>query len=171
MSFARTWGAIENMIRDALLETDTARDIARKAGVRMFAVRPEVPIMWGQLALAEPGSATGGYTVNYSSGVYSFPDGTSSMSRYGDLSDFGQGRLLVTIVSASEAGATLGVDFAQGASFSTPPSVSLSGATGLKLSEWRDFEVTGPTLLEWSVSSASETPGSFIVGLCQFQVK
>lgn len=172
--FPSTYEAIREMIRTGLLETTTARDIARKAGIRLSSSLPgaNIPDIWGTFSL-RPEGADIGYTVEHTSGTYSFPDGTVSMNRYADMTGTTSARLLVTVTEAGIEGSTLKVTLS-GASFTDgQPEVDL-GAVGLHITEWKPLiHSLGPdegALVQWVVTSeASE--GSFSVGLCQLQMR
>jgi hypothetical protein len=167
MSFPRTHRGIKGMIRSALLETSTARDIVRKSGVRPGGTGEaggdvQVVDLVGQYSkVAFPSAGTHsaiGSTANYVAGVGGvtiFPGiGSLTFEQYGDYQGFAQARLLATITQAADPDCTmfLGLQYyssvAQVFQEFTPtgphfgaPMVAID-EVGLHISAWKSFEIS-----------------------------
>lgn len=162
MSLPNLYRQIDRMSEEEPLQRDTSLDIVRKAQVGAGEFTQESINIWGTFSRR---NGPNGYSLSYSSGQTRFPDVTTSMSRYGDLEDAEEARVLVNVVAAGVAGSTLSVE---GDALPVPPEVSLA-SVGLFYSAWEPVISDGGALLEWYVNSP--TSGTLSVGLCQLQVR
>ena len=150
------------MARQALLETRTDRDIARKAGIQSVAGSGPLPTVIGTFSFI---NSADGYELEYPSGDYSFPDGTASMTSVVDLAELSEARLLATVASGGDAGVTLTVTGA-----GEDIAVDLEAIPGEELIVGSWHPVSGEmATLEWTVSAPDV--GSAIMGLCQLQAR
>lgn len=180
MAFRKTYDAIRDMVRRALLDVTMARDIVRKSGVMPGGAGGGGPDICGTFSFVnDPPEVDGlGYwsrMLGFGEPEFYFPNGVEIMSRYADLTGYTQARLLVTVTLAPDADSTMLVEVAGGSGArgftDAPPTVSLA-ATGHYVSEWRAFaETPGAVLLRWIVSDPDTNGFSYAVGLCQLQVR
>lgn len=178
-SYPRTYAAILEMVRGALLHTSTARAIARRGVNFIGSLSPLLPRMWGQWSLTSE-DGVGGYPFDYpAEEEFSFPLGgvagtPSNANRYGDPRSVGEGRLVVNVTEAGVAGSSLTVSIAGGSFAGAAPSCPLD-ATGMHVSGWEPMTLSPPpdlgALIGWVVLNPSSSPGSGAVGVCQFQVR
>lgn len=170
MSFPRVYAALEDMLESVITETSTARDIARKAGVRLNSQGGTAAVV-GSFTLINDTAL--GYTQDYPVGVETFFPGeadTESMSRYMDVGGFTEARLLVTVTSAGLASSTLLLESDE-ASFSPALAAPLD-AEGLHVGAWSSLEAPQDNaVIRWRVSNPSLGSGSFSVGLIQLQMR
>ncbi len=148
------------MAKEKPRETDTARDIVRKAQLEPAILAIELGDIWGTFSKVD---SAGGYALSYPSGRKAFPDGTNSMSRYSDITGLYEVRLLVSVAGPGVSGATISVE---SAAIATPLSVSIAAA-GVILSGWQSITEGSSALMEWFVDSPSV--GTATIGLCQLQ--
>jgi hypothetical protein len=186
-AYPRFYRGIKDMIGGALLETATARAIARK-GIRTLTPAGEGaaaalgPRLWGQWSvLGEDDSA---YRLDYlAEEEFGFPFGSGpgdfipgEAKRYGDSRSAGEGRLVVNVLEAGEAGSVLSVRISGGGFIGTPPFCPLD-EVGLHFSEWVAVDLPpAPTpadsaLLYWVVENPASGTGFALLGTCQFQVR
>lgn len=168
MSFPTVYREIRRLAIDTVWDTPTARDIARKAGVKVSGEGVSADI-WGTFSQINDESG-GGFVSEYLGESYLFPDDSVRMERFSDMSGTQEARLLVTVTRAGNAGSTLSISSDQ-ITFSTPPNTPLD-VLGVHVSNWHTMTLSATeVLLRWVVSNPSLEAGSFGLGLCQLQVR
>lgn len=193
MSFPRVYREIEEMARQVLLETPTARDIARKSGVRLGVggARATVDLL-GQFArITPPFSALGHIEVLQAISDYAFPGAFAlasfprerSMMRYFDWTGFTEARVLTTVTQASTAAASMYFAIQTDNTPDAPtnplafspeaPSAPLN-ETGIHVSEWRTivWPSTFRSFEGWfRIANPTLATDEVGLGLCQVQVR
>ena len=184
--YPRTYRAVQDLIRRALLESRTARAVARK-GLGPFEAVPGASVASGPRLLAQFGSLdvagkAEGYSFNYPDGSdpFSFPDalystdpntpgGSGFFQVYLDSRGLTECRLIVCVIEAGESGSSLSARF-EAELFATCPMDTL----GLHDSGWVPIvlpvapDPLDSVLVDFVVSNPSLAASSATVGLIQF---
>ena len=161
--------ALSKMAENALLQTKTTQDIARKAGLEPgTSVGAGPPDIWGTFTLIETSNLLG-YTETFALNASRFlPEGLPQMDRFADWSNASEARLLLTVTQAGVAGSKIGITSDE-ATFNL--SVPLS-ATGLQVSAWTAVSKSQEAIVNsWMVENPNLLTGSFGIGLCQLQAR
>ena len=152
--------AIEEGAEREPLQRATSLTIVRKAQLVPGEFAQETGNIWGTFSAI---NSEDGYSLSYDSGETRFPDGTESMSRYADVTDAEEMRLLVTVVESGVSGSSIRVE---SDALGESPEVFIVSA-GVFHSEWKPVIASGGALFEWYVDSPSS--GTAVIGLCQLQ--
>ena len=179
MSYPRFYRAVLDLVRDALLETSTARAIARK-GLRLLGFSEAVPGprligQWGALAL---NGESDGYRYHTLFGDRPFPvlysgepltpNGADPFNRYAALGS-GEVRITANVIDPGESGLFLYVDLVGGTFPGTFPTLPLDTA-GFHVSDWVPLDVSGDGLVfGLRTDSTDSYVGTLRVGTIQVQ--
>lgn len=165
MSFPTLYREVRRLTLETVLETELARRVARKAGIRLGGTAEALNI-WG--TFSEINHDTLGFQANLlADASYLFPDDTERMSRYAPMRASAC-RLLVTVTGAAEA--TLGIEGDE-ITFSAPVSAPLN-EVGVHLTDWTPISVSREApYIRWVVTNPSLATSAYGLGLCQLQVR
>jgi hypothetical protein len=177
--YPRFYRALREAVRGALLEVSTCRSVARK-GINLLGGDAGVlgPTMAGQWALLGEDNESG-YAFDYLAGSeFEFPFGADPFQakRYGDTRAFGEGRLVLNVISAGEAGSSLSVVITDGSFLGGAPSCPLD-EEGIHESDWTPIilpaspDPPDSALLTWVVENPNLGTFEGVVGTAQFQVR
>lgn len=159
------------MAENALLQTKTTRDIARKAGIEPGTSAGEgPPDIHGSFTLSDADNPLG-YTESIEASASRFlPENLPQMDRFADYANATQARLVLKVTQAGVSGSRIGIT-ADGATFVGGLFVALD-STGFKESLWTSISKTQEGIVtHWMVENPNLLAGSFGIGLGQLQVR
>lgn len=193
MGYPRFYGALKEMVRDELLETKTARAIARKAGVRSSGsstVEPTGDIAvdllqeFAVVTLSGTDHSQYGALLNYQTGSNWLPPDSPRMGRYWDFRDVTAFRITANVTEPAASGMVIyGLLQQEGDPgspqvFFDPADLEVPiDAVGFYDSGWRDALWPAETgfgrlgYLEWYISDPPATEGTVGLGLVQVLIK
>lgn len=197
MSFPGTHHAIRELVEDTVLQTSAARDIMRKAGIRLGGgttldsgfISVDLFQQYAKITRTGFDHSQYGSVVTYSSAANSpFPAASTRMLRFWDFRDAQWMRFVGNISEVGPAGGQLFLTLIQDVGTpGTYPSVPFEGgapsipadSVGLHDSGWRRIQwLTTPESLEgrraqtlpW-LSNPTGVGGTIGVGLCQILIR
>lgn len=166
MSFSLTYREVRELTLESVLESELAKGIARKAGIRLGSAA--AADIWGTFSQVNDGVF--GFVSDYLGDAYYFPDDTERMSILSDMSGASQSRLLVTVTQAGAEGSSMGIASDQ-IVFADSIQLPLD-ALGVHVSPWVSMTIsTSQVYARWVVGNPTLAEGSFGVGLMQWQVR
>jgi len=189
-AYPRTYRAIREMVKKAILEVPVCRAIARK-GLKTIGAQEAALFgtrLFGQWAVLDAAGKDAGFSFFYSAGSDEFdmpavpggqpttPGGSGEFLRYADSRGLGEGRLVVNVLEAGEAGSTLEVGIEAGGFIGLAPSCPLD-STGLHVSGWEEIVVPvlpldpNSALVHFIVKNPTEGGSEITLGVVQFQVR